>query len=179
MGDLGKEAYRFADFLAASKQRIWQVLPLTPTGYGNSPYQSPSAFAGNPLLISLDSLLDEGLLERGDLPELPDSNPGEAAFEEAAAYKLPLLRRAYERFHSRGQASDFLEWTSREKGWLDDYSLYFALKQAHGDRVWTEWESGVAARDPVAMTKWRARLADEIEGIANSSNSSSFASGIG
>jgi 4-alpha-glucanotransferase len=163
MGDLGKEAYRFADFLAASRQHIWQVLPLTPTGYGNSPYQSPSAFAGNPLLISLDSLVDEGLLEPGDLREIPDSDPGEAAFEEAAEYKLPLLREAYERFHTRGQTSDFLEWTSREEGWLEDYSLYFAVKQAHGDRPWTEWESGIAARDPAAMTKWQAKLADEIE----------------
>ena len=75
MGDLGKEAYRFADFLAASRQHIWQVLPLTPTGYGNSPYQSPSAFAGNPLLINLDSLVDEGLLEPGDPRKIPVSIP--------------------------------------------------------------------------------------------------------
>jgi 4-alpha-glucanotransferase len=163
MGDLGEEAYRFADFLEASKQHIWQMLPLTPIGYGNSPYQSPSAFAGNPLLISLESLVEEDLLELEDLPQTPNLNPGEATFEEAAAYKLPLLPRAYERFHAGGRYSDFMEWTSREEGWLEDYSLYFAVKQAHGDRAWTEWEADIARRDPAAMAKWRAKLADEIE----------------
>jgi 4-alpha-glucanotransferase len=162
-GDLGYEAFRFADFLATSKQHIWQTLPLTPIGYGNSPYQSLSAFAGNPLLISLDGLIEEELLESTDLPHTPEWNPEEAAFEETAAYKLPLLRRAYERFRLRQSKSDFMEWTAREEGWLEDYSLYFAVKQAHGERTWTEWEGDIARREPAAMAKWRERLADEIE----------------
>jgi 4-alpha-glucanotransferase len=163
IGDLGEAAHRFADFLAASGQRIWQILPLTPTGYGNSPYQSLSAFAGNPLLISLDKLVEESFLESEDLPETPRSSPDEAAFEEAAEYKLPLLRLAYERFRSRARQSDFMDWTSREEGWLEDFALYFAVKKAHHDREWTEWEADIARRDPPAVSRWRAQLADEIE----------------
>ena len=147
IGDLGPEAYRFVDFLADAGQKIWQVLPLGPTGYGDSPYQLFSAFAGNPLLIHLDA-------EASEFPE------DTVDFGRVIRFKMPLLRAAYE--HFKGGA-EFEAFRSDNAAWLGDYALFIALKEAHGgEAVWSRWEPEIAQRQPAAMAAWRERLAGEI-----------------
>ena len=150
IGDLGPEAYGFVDFLAAAGQRIWQVLPLGPTGYGDSPYQLFSAFAGNPLLISLDQLAEEGLLSREELARAPEFPADGVDYGGVMRFKLPLLRVAYERFKTnwkeRDEFGDFGDFRSRCDGWLGDYALFMAVKAAHGgEAVWSRWEPDIAA----------------------------------
>ena len=166
IGDLGPEAYRFVDFLAAAGQSIWQVLPLGPTGYGDSPYQLFSAFAGNPLLISLEQLAEEGLLTREELASVPEFPAGAVDFGRVIQFKMPLLRAAYERFKASKERDESGDFRSLCKGWLGDYVLFMAVKAAHGgEAVWSRWEPDIAARKPEAMKAWRARLADEIEAL--------------
>lgn len=163
IGDLGPEAHRFIDFLADAGQRIWQVLPLGPTGYGDSPYQLFSAFAGNPLLVSLDQLAGEGLLSRDELAQSPRFPADEVDYGRVIRFKLPLLRAAFERFEG---SADFDAFRHANAAWLDDFALFMALKAAHGgEAVWSRWEPQVAARRPAAMAEWRARLAKEIEAL--------------
>jgi len=167
IGDLGPEAYRFIDFLAAAGQRIWQVLPLGPTGYGDSPYQLFSAFAGNPLLISLDQLAEEGLLSRDELAHAPGFPPHPVDYDRVMRFKLPLLRAAYKRYKTSWKERDeFGAFRGMCGGWLGDYALFMAVKAAHGgEAVWSRWEPGIAARKPAAMERWKARLAEEIEAL--------------
>jgi 4-alpha-glucanotransferase len=136
IGDLGPGARRFADFLGESGMRIWQVLPLGPTGYGDSPYQSLSAFAGNPLLISPEGLAEEGLLARGDLEPAPAFPEHTVDFECVIPYKLALLRKAFERF--RGGA-EFDRFCDRNAYWLEAWARFSALKNANGGVAWSEW----------------------------------------
>jgi 4-alpha-glucanotransferase len=167
IGDLGPEAYRFVDFLAAAGQRIWQVLPLGPTGYGDSPYQLFSAFAGNPLLISLDQLAEEGLLTREELAQAPDFPTEEVDYGPVIRFKQQLMRAAYGRFRTGWQhRAEFEDFRSMNSGWLGDYALFMAVKAAHGgEAVWSRWEPSIAARQPEALKEWRARLANEIEAL--------------
>jgi 4-alpha-glucanotransferase len=166
-GDLGPEAFRFADFLAEAKQGIWQVLPLGPTGYGDSPYQCFSAFAGNPLLVSL-----ERLVELGDLPlnAMAENRPrfpeGYVDFGWVIQYKLPLLKKAAESFRtgaSPARQDEYAEFCDKNASWLEDYALFIALKEAFGSKgTWNEWNHDIAARQPEALTRVRKRLAPEI-----------------
>lgn len=167
IGDLGPEAYRFVDFLAEAGQRIWQVLPLGPTGYGDSPYQLFSAFAGNPLLISLDQLAEDGLLTPSELAQAPPFPAGEVDYGRVITFKMPLLRTAYERFKESGKRDEqFEDLRCRSDLWLGDYALFMALKEAHGgERIWSRWEGEIAARKPAALAAWRARLAGQIEAL--------------
>jgi 4-alpha-glucanotransferase len=145
IGDLGPEAYKFVDFLVAAGQTLWQVLPLGPTGYGNSPYASYSAFAGNTLLISPERLVDEGLLDHRDLEEQP---VGRIDYGLAHRLKAELLGRAYERFRNTNQTnlrSEFEAFAGQHSHWLDDYALFRALKDEHGGVAWTEWDADVAS----------------------------------
>ena len=166
IGDLGSEAHRFAEWLGAAGQRIWQVLPLGPTGYGDSPYQSFSAFAGNPLLIGLEGLVEKGWLAASDLAAPPEFPPAEVDYKEVYGWKLPLLRKAAERFMDKGSPAGrerFEAFRRRNAEWLHDYSLFMALKDAHGTAsVWSRWEPEIARRDPGALSAWRQRLAAEI-----------------
>jgi 4-alpha-glucanotransferase len=163
IGDLGPEAFRFIDFLAEAGQRIWQVLPLGPTGFGDSPYQLFSAFAGNPLLIDLGQFVPAGLITEGELEAAPVFPGGEVDFGRVIRYKLPLLRRAFARF---GGSADFNSFRKENAAWLRDYALFMALKAAHGgEAVWTRWEPGLVAREPAALDAWRERLAREIEAL--------------
>ena len=161
IGDLGPEAYKFVDFLAAAGQRIWQVLPLGPTGYGDSPYQLFSAFAGNPLLISLDQLVIEGLLLDEELERAPQFPADEVDYGRVIRFRLPLLRTAYERFKTNWKRRDeFADFRGKSSQWLDDYALFMALKAAHGgEAVWSRWEPALAARRPGALKEcgrsWR------------------------
>jgi 4-alpha-glucanotransferase len=170
IGDLGPEAYGFVDFLAAAGQKIWQVLPLGPTGYGDSPYQLFSAFAGNPLLISLDRLAEEGLLTGEELARAPEFSEKTVDYGRVIRFRLPLLRAAYARFQAgrkdRGELDDFADFRRSCEGWLGDYALFMAVKAAHGgEAVWSRWEPDIAARKPAALQEWRARLAEEIEAL--------------
>ena len=158
IGELGPQAIRFLDFLAATRQRWWQVLPLGPTGYGDSPYQSFSSFAANPLLISIQWLLAEDLLVAEDIPPDQTSNLSAVDFGQVISYKQALLNRSFQHFKSGRKHHHFalFEAFCRENGdWLDDYALFAALKDAHGGVVWTEWDADVARREPDALHRWR------------------------
>jgi 4-alpha-glucanotransferase len=167
VGDLGPAAYRFVDYLAAAGQSLWQVLPLGPTGYGDSPYQSLSAFAGNPLLISLDRLADEGLLDRGDLEGAPAFDPRRADYTGALAFKRPRLDHAADRFASAKyeRRVQYDAFRAAHAGWLEDFALYVVLKAASGGVAWTDWPRDVAAREEAALDRVRAEKAAEIERV--------------
>jgi len=166
VGDLGDEAYRFVDFLEASGQSIWQVLPLGPTGYGDSPYSSYSAFAGNTLLISPERLLEEGLLAAADLSNTPSFPEEKVDYGNAIKFKNALLRKAFERFKLTTDAtlrSYFERFSHEASSWLEDYALFRALKDEQGGRAWNEWETGLTRRNSFALTTARERLRDQID----------------
>lgn len=166
IGDLGASAYAFADFLTAARQQLWQVLPLGATGYGDSPYQCFSAFAGNPLLVSLEKLVEEEVLSTADLIEDPSFSGSEVDYGSVIRFKLPLLKKAYENFRRRGRTSDwnpFHAFCQQNISWLDDYARFAAFKEAHGGAVWNQWEPGIASRRSEDLARWTERLAEEIE----------------
>jgi len=166
IGDLGDQAYAFVDFLAASGQSLWQVLPLGPTGYGDSPYQCFSAFAGNTLLISPQRLVQAGLLFDDDLSQPPRFSNRRVEFGQVIDYKKTLLKNAFENFKCNDNASlqgEFLDFCREAQSWLEDYSLFRALKDAHGGCEWTRWEPAFAARDASALTSAHEALRDVIE----------------
>ncbi len=161
IGELGQEAHAFADFLHDCGQHIWQVLPLGPTGYGDSPYQCFSAFAGNPLLISIDRLVERGYLDALDLAGKPQFPEDVVDFGAVIAWKRPLLRKAFENFQhsSAGERQEFEAFCQRHASWLDEYALFMAAKDAHDLVIWMEWEPELALREPAAMTEAREKLA--------------------
>ncbi|HWP44380.1 MAG TPA: 4-alpha-glucanotransferase [Blastocatellia bacterium] len=166
IGDLGDQAYAFIDFLVKSGLNLWQVLPLGPTGYGDSPYQCFSAFAGNPLLISPERLVEEGLLAEEDIRDVPSFPEDRVDFGSVIAYKSTLLRRAFRRFSEGGPAhvkSDFLDFYRSAGDWLEDYALFRALKDEHNGAPWNLWERELVSRDPEAIAAARERLREEIE----------------
>jgi 4-alpha-glucanotransferase len=168
IGDLGTVAYRFVDFLVAAGQSYWQVLPLSPTGYADSPYQGLAAFAGNPMLISPEKLIESGYLSEEDLdtaraPAFPDDR---VDFGPVIRGKSGLLDRAFTNFQARAsddQRAAFAHFCAEQALWLDDFALFMALKEAHQLRPWHEWEVQVARREPEALAHWRKSLADPIE----------------
>ncbi len=165
IGDLGPNAYRFADFLAASKQSLWQILPVGPIGYGYSPYQSPSTFAGNDLLISPELLLEEGLISTVDVENAKCGSPGDVAFEQATAKKRTLIEHAFATFSSSNSTErqdEFDEFRTDNAYWLDDYSLFAAIKRANALRSWTEWSQDVRERHPDALRSARKSLHHQI-----------------
>ncbi|ADC62945.1 4-alpha-glucanotransferase [Allochromatium vinosum DSM 180] len=166
IGDLGPSARRFVDFLAAAGQGLWQMLPLGPTGYRDSPYQCTSAFAANPLLISPDGLLEFGWLQASDLDGRPAFPEDRVDFGAVAPWKTRLLALARAGFAERAgedDRADYARFCTREAFWLDDYALYHALKTHHELRPWTDWEPALAQRDPDALGDWSARHRDEVE----------------
>lgn len=166
IGDLGPEAYAFADFLATSGQSLWQVLPLGPTGYGDSPYACYSAFAGNTLLISPDQLAQEGLISKSDAAAARAAGPDSVNFQQVHELKEKLLARtfeAYKRTTDTGLRSAFETFSQEYAEWLDDYALFRALKAAHSGVAWNEWEPALALRNPIALARVREQLRDQIE----------------
>ncbi|MFL6229449.1 MAG: 4-alpha-glucanotransferase [Pyrinomonadaceae bacterium] len=164
VGDLGAEAEAFADFLAGAGQTLWQVLPLGPTGYGDSPYQCFSAFAGNTLLVSPERLAEDNLLDKSDLESLPRFAADRVEYGEAIKLKDVLLRRAFDNFERASSArlrEDFAAFEKREAAWLEDYALFRALKNARGGKSWNEWETALARREPTALADARERLRAE------------------
>ena len=163
IGDLGDAAYRFADFLVAGGQSLWQVLPLGPTDEGGSPYSSYSAFAGNTLLISPEKLVEDGLLDSSDLVAAGESE--RVDFHEAKKTKDTFLKKAFDRFQANGNAlsDSFAAFAQENALWLDDYALFQALKKANGGKAWVEWDRPLASREPAVLSRARVELRDEIE----------------
>ncbi len=157
IGDLGPAAYDFANFLHAAGQRIWQVLPLSPVGYGNSPYAALSAMAVNPLLVSLEVLCDWGWISAERLREakLP-SGSGPVDFDAVIEKKLPLLEEAAAHFleqHTEDQWARFEEFCRSKASWLDDYVAFVVLRREHDNKLWSEWPTPLAVREPEAMAQ--------------------------
>jgi 4-alpha-glucanotransferase len=165
IGDLGPEAYRFADFLADAGQTLWQVLPLVPTGYGYSPYAAPSTYAGNVLLISPDRLMEAGWLTTEDVGELPSFPVDHILFDRVSAFKMPLLRASWKRFKRQASPSEnaaFDAWSERNAAWLDDWTLFEAIKSDHEEREWMTWSPALRDRDPAALMAYTREHADGI-----------------
>jgi 4-alpha-glucanotransferase len=167
IGDFGPPAYEFVDFLVAAGQGLWQVLPLGPTGYGDSPYACYSAFAGNTLLISPERLVSEGLLDRADLaPQSTSASTQRVDFGAVNELKDRLLRKAYERYTKTTDTalrSAFETFAQNEAHWLEDYALFRALKDAHGGVAWNEWEPSLIRRAPSALARARDQYHEEVE----------------
>jgi 4-alpha-glucanotransferase len=165
IGDLGSAAYTFVDFLAAAGQGLWQVLPLGPTGFGDSPYQCPSAFAGNPLLVSPERLLETGWIDAADL-EHPPFPQDRVDFGAVKTWKRALLDRAYQGFLARADRrdrEDLARFRRRQQDWLEDYALYTAIKLEQEHRPWTEWPEPLALREPKALAKWATAHLDRVQ----------------
>ena len=165
IGDLGASAFRFMDWLQQAGQHLWQVMPLNPTGMGDSPYSSPSAFAGNPLLVSLDWLKGDGLLTDDDLGGAPDFPTHMVDFGAVVPFKQDMLRAAFGRFRrgaAIGQRPEFEQFMREQVDWLDGYALFMAVKEAHNGLPWMEWGDGIRTREADAVAEWTSRLADEI-----------------
>src|SRR5712671_6692866 len=166
IGDFGTEAYRLLDFPSAAGHKLWQVLPLNPTGYGDSPFQCFSASAGNPVLINLDALVEKGVLSKSDLnitPAVPDDT---VDYGRVSAFKLPLLKRAAKQFFDSADSSEhqhFDKFCQENGHWLDDFALFMACKEAHAFIAWPRWPSDIAERTPAALQQRSLRLAQEIQ----------------
>ena len=161
IGTMGKNAYRFVDFLEKAGQRYWQILPLTPTGYGDSPYQSFSACAGNPYLIDLDTLVEEGLLKKEEITAVSwGENPERVDFGILYAERSKLLAKACSRFTPDSDYSAFL---GENAGWLEDYAIFMALKESMGGRIWLEWPEELKCHDPSALAAKQLELKSAVE----------------
>lgn len=167
IGDLGPWAYRFADFLAAARQTYWQILPLAPTdpARGNSPYDSGSAYAGNPLLISPELLLENALLKPEDLEDHPPFSRERVEYATIASHKAGVLDKAYRRFQARGAPADgeFEKFCDRHASWLEDYSLFVALKAHFEGAPWPDWPEPLRDRDKNALAQWKKRCREEMK----------------
>jgi 4-alpha-glucanotransferase len=166
IGDIGPQAWRWVDFLAETGCGLWQVLPLGPTGYGDSPYQCFSAFAGNPYLVSPEALLTDRLLFAVDLSDRPRF-PSEAVdFGALIPWKLALLDRAYQRFQesaSQELRKELAEFRAAQSAWLEDFALFMAIKEAHGGGPWVEWPAALRQRQPAALAEASRQFAGSVE----------------
>src|SRR5271166_1942093 len=168
IGDFGPAAYRFVDFLASARQGVWQVLPLGPLGYGNSPYSSTSAFAGNPLLISLDRLAESGWIDPAKPAPLEreDSDPVKVNYDSVFAQKMPLLFAAGRNF-LRSASGDALHrfetFCAENSWWLEDFVLFDALRAKHKLESWNHWPHGLAHRDPTELAAARKELEADLQ----------------
>lgn len=163
IGTFSKEAYEFVDFLEQAGQKLWQILPLGPTGYGDSPYQSLSAYAGNPYYIDLEALTAAGYLTREEC-EACDFGESPAYVDYAKVYRerFALLRKAYER-SGVGAQQDFQYFKAENAYWLEDYALYMAVKNSFDSKGWNEWDREIKLREPSALQAYREQYAEEVE----------------
>ncbi|MBO9392231.1 4-alpha-glucanotransferase [Caldilinea sp.] len=165
IGSFDQNAYYWVDFLAQTRQTLWQVLPLGPTGYGDSPYQSFSSFAGNPYLISLEHLVQLGLLEQQALDRAPTFPRDRVDYGAIYTWKLPLLREVARNFQARASAdlrNEFETFCAENADWLEDFALFMALKDAHNGAPWNQWEMPLRSRQPKALDAARKEHADAI-----------------
>ena len=152
IGTLGKWAYEFVDFLKEAGQSYWQTLPFGPTGFGNSPYQTLSSFAGNPYFIDLSCLIEEGLLQKADLRKISwGKDPSKVDYKAIASLRFTVLQKAYQNF-VMSPPKGYVSFLNEQKAWLEDYSLFMTLKELHGQRSWLTWEE-----------RYRVRKADALE----------------
>ncbi len=166
IGDLGPEAYRWVDFLYRTGCQFWQVLPLGPTGYGDSPYQCFSAFAGNPYLISTTILLDQGLLTKADLTERPEFPLERVDYGPVIDWKINVLTKAFKHFKSGQHAQlmrEFAAFKQQEKTWLEPFATFMAIKAHLGGGPWDKWPDDLRKREPKALEKFKQEHDDEIE----------------
>ncbi|WP_204989358.1 4-alpha-glucanotransferase [Sporohalobacter salinus] len=166
IGSLGEEAYKFVDFLVASDQKIWQILPLGPTGYGNSPYQSFSAFAGNPLLISLERLRKDALLDEKDLNTDREFPLDYVDYNQVSDFKYSLFEKAFKNFKSNVSKSindKFQRFCNENEKWLEDYALFKALKEHFNGKPWYKWNEDIKLRRPEAIKEYQERLKNRID----------------
>lgn len=163
IGSLGREAYQFVDFLVETGQSYWQILPLGPTGYGDSPYQSFSTYAGNPYLIDLQSLIDQGLLTKAECEEMDfGSVQSSIDYGKLYRYRLPLLRSAFARV-KEGDQADFQRFIEQQSDWLQDYALFTAIKRYFHDVGLDQWDEDIRLRRPTALQHYREQLADDVQ----------------
>ena len=161
VGTMGKEALRFVDFLEKSGQRYWQILPVTPTGFGDSPYQSCSTYAGNPYLIDLELLVEEGLLKKSELTKIRwCDTPERVNFGLMYQNRLKVLRLAYDRFADTPALEQFCR---ENETWIFDFAMFMALKDRHSGKPWYEWEDPFKFRDDAALTEAWYELKPEID----------------
>lgn len=166
IGDIGPEAIKWIDFLSSAGCGLWQILPLGPTGYGDSPYQCFSAFAGNPYLISPDILIVDELLSPQDVDANFPLNAGRVDFEAVIPFKVDLLKKAYKHFKRKQPSrirSDFEKFKSQEAHWLDDFALFMSIKEQHENRPWVEWPAPLRTRQPKALTAFIEIHSDDID----------------
>jgi len=166
IGDMGEAAHRFVDFLAESGQQVWQIMPLGPTSFGDSPYQALSAFAGNPLLINLDRLVEERCLAPWDFDGAPDFPVDRVDYGPVIDFRQRLLRLSYDNFRANATVplrTELAGFVSANHWWLDDYALFAALKHHHAGANWGTWDPDIAMHQASAVDRWRSALIDEIE----------------
>jgi 4-alpha-glucanotransferase len=164
IGDLGPQSHRFVDWLASTGCKLWQVLPLGPTGYGDSPYQCFSAFAGNPYLISFEALIEDGLLTQDDFADMPDFSALRVDFGLLIPWKLDLLQKAFSRLSSASEdfRNELEQFRADNASWLDDFALFMSLKEANGGGAWSGWDESLRKRKKSAMAKARLEHAENI-----------------
>ena len=163
IGDLGKEAYKFIDLLQQVGQKVWQLLPLGPVDYGCSPYQSPSAFAGNEMLVDVEALVEAGLLKTADIRLEYVNRSSFVDFERARNFKNKCFKKAWSVFKKQAAVNkDYQEFCSKESYWLDDYALFQAAKKEYRGASWNEWPENIRSRNPEAIKKLQDKLADSI-----------------
>jgi 4-alpha-glucanotransferase len=165
-GDLGDVTRHFIEWLVVGGQKVWQILPLEPTGYGNSPYMALSAFAGNPLLIGFEGLMAKGWLNQNDLLPVPSFEPRKVDYTKVIPYRMIALHKASDRFfaqHRDADESDFLSFCREHASWLDDFALFKAIEDHHGGVEWTKWDADLAQRKPNSLEVARKELAGEIQ----------------
>lgn len=161
IGTFSKEAYEFVDFLEKAGQKLWQILPLGPTGYGDSPYQSFSTFAGNPYYIDMEEFIEKGFLTEKECAESDFAEGAYVDYEKIFYTKFALLKKAYKNSNV-SEDTDFQAFVKENSKWLDDYALYMAVKDSLGGISWTEWEEDIKLRKPEAMKAYGEKLADEV-----------------
>ena len=164
IGTIGKEARKFADFLKKSGQTIWQILPVGPTSYGDSPYQSFSTYAGNPYLIDLDTLCEEGLLTKEEVMSRDwGSDDAEVDYEKIYNNRFEVLKIAYDNF-KKGDQKAFTSFKRKNSSWLKNYALYMAVKKSFDMVSWTEWpDEEIKMRDEAAVKRYERKLKDDVD----------------
>ena len=162
IGDFGKEAYNFVDFLKRANQKLWQILPLNPPASGGSPYNCFSAFAGNALLISIDKLIEDGLLKIEEVTNVPNFAETKVEFARVIKFKNELFLKTFNRFDELAECDGYKRFKEQNKYWLPDFCLYMALKEHFNNRAWNQWDTEIAIREKQAIKKYQNKLADEI-----------------
>lgn len=169
IGAFSKEAYTFIDLLEKAGQAYWQILPLGPTGYGDSPYQSFSTFAGNPYYIDLESLIEEGWLTKEDCEQYDfGDDDAYVDYEKIYLARFKVLKKAFQNSHIEKDEA-YLQFVKENEYWLKDYSLYMAVKNAFGGKSWSEWDEDIKLRRPAAMKKYAEEYAEEVAFYGSSS----------